>query len=139
MTLTLTLVVQATVRLIITCALILLCDLLFIGYVMRDLYGQMVERVQQKKVRLRPFPALLASVLVAVGLWSTTLLDGKSWNFEYQKNALIFGLSVFGVYNLTNLAIFEDWSAGMATIDTTYGALLCSAVYALVASVLPPL
>ena len=125
------LVVQAIVRLITTCALILVCDLLFIGRVMRDHYKQMFIRVQQgKEVQLRLFPALLASILVAIGLWMITLLDGKPWNLEYQKNAFVFGVSVFGIYNLTNLATLQGWSPMMAAIDTTYGTILCTTVYA---------
>ena len=129
------LIVQSLVRLLVACCTMLVSDLLWLGVVMRNSYGDMAAAVQQRPVRIRPVPALLAPLLVSTGLWSITLLDGRSWSAEYQKNAVMFGLSVFGVYNLSNFAVFENWQVSTAFIDTIYGTLLCSAVYALLSQI----
>jgi uncharacterized membrane protein len=42
-----------------------------------------------------------------------------------QKGALV-GLAMYGVYDLTNLATFDNWTTRMALQDTAWGTFLCS-------------
>ena len=128
---------QALVRLITCSLMVLTLDALFIGVVMRDRYVRMISDVQKESLRLRFVPAVFASFLVAFGLWAITLSDGQPWNAQAQKNAAIFGLSCFGIYNLTNLATFSRWSPVNSAVDVTYGTCLCVAAYATTSLILP--
>ena len=115
---------------------VLLCDGIFVGFLMRRPYAHMVASVQKSPLILRKVPALVASLSVVSGLWGISLCNENPWNGDDQKNAAVFGLSAFLIYNATNLAIFEAWSLRNAVIDTFYGTTLCALTYAGVAGVI---
>lgn len=119
------------------CAFVVpLCDAIFVGLLMRRPYAEMVTDVQKTPISLRKVPALVASLSVVVGLWGISLSNENPWNIDDQKNAAVFGLSAFLMYNATNLAIFEAWSVQNAFVDTLYGTSLCALTYAGVAGVI---
>lgn len=37
------------------------------------------------------------------------------------KYGAVFGFTVYGIYNATNMAIFEDYSLSIAVMDTAWG------------------
>lgn len=114
-------------------AFILLLDFAWLS-LQRTLYGDMVKRVQLRDMRVRLAPAVLAYALVFAGMVFLVLppllqLDkNKSGATALWWHAGLHGLVVYGVYNATNLAIFERYPWSVALVDTAWGVALHVAV-----------
>ena len=44
-------------------------------------------------------------------------------------DAFLLGISVYGVYETTNYAIFKDWNPLIGLVDTIWGGILFSITY----------
>ena len=66
--------------------------------------------------------------IVATGLTYVVLIYGLNY-FIIRKNksvqeAALLGFFVYAVYELTNLALFKNWSILTVIMDTTWGTIL---------------
>ena len=105
---------------IVFCAL----DFLWLGFVAKSYYQSQVGTLLLEKPNL-PVAALfyvlyIVGVLIfavlpalEVGQWSRALLHGA-----------LFGLFAYATYDLTNLATLKGWSAGLALLDLSWGAVV---------------
>jgi uncharacterized membrane protein len=94
-------------------AVLLLVDLFWL--LTGGIYARnMTERIQGKPLE----PRLLSAGLVYIFL-AYMLLQTKS-----AKEAFMYGVCIYGVYDFTNYALFEqyDWKFGVA--DTLWGGVL---------------
>ena len=71
--------------------------------------------------------AALSYLLLFVGFWYLVL---KNDQLRFLDGA-IFGLVVYGVYNMTNKATMRGYSWQLALIDTAWGAIIFGLVAAL--------
>lgn len=71
--------------------------------------------------------ALLAWLLMYIGLWVFVLplIRGGSLLNALAYGAL-FGICLYGLYELTNYAIFPNWQLPLVIIDTAWGGALCA-------------
>ena len=74
--------------------------------------------------------------IVATGLVYVVLIHGLNY-FIIKKNksikeAALLGFFTYAVYELTNLALFKNWSILTVIIDTTWGAVLFGLTTAIV-------
>ena len=74
--------------------------------------------------------------IVATGLVYVVLIYGLSY-FIIRKNksaqeAALLGFFVYAVYELTNLALFKNWSILTVIMDTTWGTVLFGLTTAIV-------
>jgi len=74
--------------------------------------------------------------IVATGLTYVVLIYGLSY-FIIRKNksvqeAALLGFFVYAVYELTNLALFKNWSILTVIMDTTWGTVLFGLTTAIV-------
>jgi uncharacterized membrane protein len=86
----------------------------------------MTERIQGMPLSVRYVAAALVYLPLAYMLLETTS----------YKQAFMYGLSIYAVYDLTNYALFEhyDWKFGMA--DSIWGGVLFMAARYLLKNVL---
>jgi uncharacterized membrane protein len=113
-----------------TFAFILLLDFVWLS-LQRTMYGDMVKRVQLRDMRVRLAPAVIAYALVYAGLVFLVLPPLMQRNISGAAlwwHAGLHGLVVYGVYNATNLAVFERYPWSVALIDTAWGVTLHVAV-----------
>ena len=110
----------------------LLMDLLWLGVVMKSFYNQELgelARRQGEALAPRWGAAILVYLLIPGGivLFVRPLLgqNATAWN-AFGWGAL-FGLVVYGVYDLTNLAVIEKWTFRMTAADIGWGCVLCGA------------
>jgi len=77
-------------------------------------FKHMVERIQGRTMEVR----FLAAIPVYLGM-AYLLLQTKSYT-----EAALYGLSVFAVYDMTNYAVFREYSANIALTDIVWGSIL---------------
>lgn len=113
-------------------ALVFLSDFVWLGFVMHDFYHHELRgMVRQGPQGFAPrlLPALLVYLLIPAGMLlfvgprispANSLLLSAGWG-------AVFGLIVYGIYDLTNLAILEKWTLRVTIADILWGGVLCAA------------
>jgi uncharacterized membrane protein len=116
-------------------ACMLLFDIAWIYAVMGPRYASMVPRVQGgAPMRTSALAAAGAYALMITGLNIFVLPTDDSQEATLSRTALrglLFGIILYGVYDLTCAAVLKDWEVGTALLDIAWGGFvfaLCGAV-----------
>lgn len=93
--------------------IILLIDLFWLGT--GGIFGRkMIERIQGSPIEFRYLSAIAVYILLAY-----MLLETKTY-----KQAFMYGICIYGVYEFTNLAVFTNYDLKFAIADTLWGGIL---------------
>lgn len=111
-------------------------DLLWLGVVMNGFYSrELGDLIRRNGTSMAPrWPAaFLVYLLIPVGivLFVRPLLNADSSLWNACAWGALFGLVVYGVYDLTNLAVLEKWTLRMTLADIAWGCVLCGSMSAL--------
>jgi len=90
-------------------------------------FGKMIKKIQNgENMKTRMIYGLLCFILLAFGLnyFVVDKIDENHIVRDSAKYGLTFGLVVYGVYDLTNLATFHKYTFNTAFIDILWGGLL---------------
>ena len=106
----------------LTLAVFLGIDFLWLGVIAKNFYDKHLANFE----RAINWPAaVFVYLLIPLGIFLFVLpkADGNA------KLALfwggLYGLIVYGVYDLTNLATLKNWSSAMVVVDMLWGAFIC--------------
>lgn len=97
----------------------LLLDSVYLRTAGMSLFKPMVKTIQSGKMNVRlPYAAIVYALLLLV-----------FYLFVIRKNAtvveaFVLGLCVYGVFDFTNMALFEEYTLGVAIVDTLWGGTL---------------
>ena len=108
----------------------LLIDLLWLGFVAKNFYSQELgdlARRQGASLAPRWGATLLVYLLIPGGivLFVRPLLGENSSVWHTFGWGALFGLVLYGVYDLTNLAVLDKWTLRLAIADMLWGCVLC--------------
>ncbi len=117
----------------VTFGLLLLMDLLWLGWLARDYYfEQLGDLARHEGERFAPnwVSGMLVYILIPTGLLLFVLPRlqppcslGKAWCW-----GALFGIVLYGVYDLTNHAVLDHWPVSIVILDLVWGAILCGTV-----------
>jgi len=103
---------------------LLVIDVLWVWLVAKPLYDRAVGAI------LRPTPRMGAAVVfylaypaAVVFLAARPALAGDS-TVTALTGGLVLGLTAYGTFALTNLALLQQWTVGLAVTDTAWGGTL---------------
>jgi len=82
-------------------------------------FNSQVEKIQRSRITLNMSGALLCYVVIVLSLYYFIIRRR-----ETILNAMLFGWSVYLIYELTNKAIFNEWKWNTVLIDGIWGGLL---------------
>jgi len=112
---------------IISAVLMLILDTIWLT-LNKPMYGKLVKSIQGSELQVSLIPAVVAYIIMYMGmvvLVIPTILASKDTSIlNVAKIAGSFGLSVYGIFNATNMAIFKNYSVSTAILDTVWGTLL---------------
>ena len=98
---------------------------------MANYFGGVVKKIQcGRKMGARIIPAVICFLILAFGLVYFVLdriRDDHIIEDSFRYGG-VFGAVVYGVFDLTNYAIFTDYTAGTVLIDMAWGTILASVV-----------
>ncbi len=114
---------NTTVTLIIMLSLDLLWMKLFAGAFYAGQFSEIGRFTEAGDFDIHFLPAVLAYVLMAFALEYFVLSRPGSMREQLLSGALL-GLCLFGVYDLTNRAILENYSMALVLTDMTWGVVL---------------
>jgi uncharacterized membrane protein len=105
-------------------------DLLWLGVIMKSFYQQELgDLARRNGAALAPrwAPAAAVYLLIPAGImlfvWPQIRPNAPTWH-AFAWGAL-YGLVVYGVYDSTNWAVLEKWTARMTFADIAWGCTLC--------------
>jgi uncharacterized membrane protein len=100
-------------HLVKTALILFLIDLFWIAT--GGIYARAIaERIQGEALEIRYLPALITYLLLAYMLLETTS----------YKQAFIYGVCIYGVYDFTTLALLKGYDWKFAVADTLWGGVL---------------
>jgi len=85
----------------------------------------LIETTQKSKLNLRLLPAILVYILMPAATTYFAIEPSKSLKEAATRGAAL-GFSMYGLYDLTNLATLDGWTYEMLVKDTLWGTTLCS-------------
>ena len=107
--------------------ILILIDLIWL-YLIKDKYSEQIFKIQNEEMTVNYYSALIVYVLLAIGLYYFT--KDETNIMMKVRNASLFGLISYGVYDFTNGAIFKNWDFKLGVMDTIWGSILCgSTIY----------
>jgi uncharacterized membrane protein len=105
-------------------------DIIWIKFIMGGFYdtslGPLARRAGES-FSPRILPSLLVWMLIALGVLLFVLpkMESKGSPIEGVLWGALFGLVLYGVYDLTNYAILARWPISMTILDIIWGTILC--------------
>jgi uncharacterized membrane protein len=93
--------------------LLIIIDMIWLSS-MGNYYGKVVERIQHKKMTPRVHYGFIVYLFMAI-----MLLQTKTW-----QQAFLYGVCIYGVFDFTNLTIFENYTLIGGIADTIWGGVL---------------
>ena len=105
-------------------------DFIWIKVIMGRFYDRslgIIARRAGESLSPRIFPSVLVWMLIALGVLLFVLpkIESKGLTIEGFLWGALFGLVLYGVYDLTNYAILDRWSLSMTVLDIIWGTILC--------------
>ena len=115
--------------LIPTLILFCLLDYLWLGNIGKSLYIDNIGDLlllEGRNITPRLIPALIVYLLFAVMLWVIILPLAEFSIVKSIYYGALVGFVIYGIYDMTNLAVFKDWTVFIAIVDWLWGIILCS-------------
>lgn len=108
----------------------LLLDLVWLGVIMKGFYSQELgDLARRQGLALAPRwgAAILVYLLIPGGLvlFVRPLVGDSAPLWQALAWGALFGLVLYGVYDLTNLAVLDKWTMRMTVADIVWGCTLC--------------
>ena len=99
-------------------------DMIWLGYVARDLYRVQMGDLAAPQFQVPPAALFYAIYLAGIVYFAIQpALRTGVWQHAILPGALL-GLVAYGTYDLTNLAVIRNWPPALSFIDLFWGALL---------------
>lgn len=108
---------------VISTVVLLFADFVWLGLYMTKQYGTLVRTIQGENMKANPVFAILAYLLMIVGL-NVFVLPNIRKGHELEdslKYGITFGIVLYGVYDFTAGAVFSKWDKKLAVIDVLWG------------------
>ena len=103
---------------IVLSIIVLLTDMIYLSSV-KNLYGRLVKRIQGSDIKLNMTATILDYILIVFSIYYFIILKNAS-----IQDAMILGLCIYGIYELTSMAILKNWTWDVVIIDSIWGAIL---------------
>jgi uncharacterized membrane protein len=123
---------------ILLAIIIIVLDIIWLS-LNKDNYNKTVRSIQGSAIKVKYLPAVLSYLLVLYSIIFIAIPAARSYIASLKKNkgnkitqsilaSLIYGgglgLVIYGIFNTTNMAIFDKYDAAIAVRDTLWGVFL---------------
>ena len=118
-------------RRVAAAAALLLLDALWLYIFMGRAYRKMIPRIQGRPMRARASTAAAAYLLMVIGLQQFVLCAHAEARAPGggAARAFLFGLVLYGVYDLTAASVLAEWDLGLGAVDMLWGGAVFALAY----------
>lgn len=103
---------------LLSAIIFVILDGLYLSLV-KGYFNKQVKAIQGTEIQLNIVATLITYVFLIFGLNYFIIRNHRS-----VKDAALFGLVIYAVYEFTNLSILKNWFITSTIIDTSWGAIL---------------
>ena len=94
-------------------------DSLYLSNIGGPLFAKMVNKIQKEDMKLNVFGAIGSYILLILVLYKFIILEKKP-----PSDAFLLGFCIYGIFDLTNIAIFKNYQLIPSLVDTVWGGVL---------------
>lgn len=91
------------------------------------MHRTLFAKLQGSPLTIRWIPAVLVYMIILAAVWFFAVRDTKTVEDAAIRGGLL-GLSMYGVYDLTNYATLSKYPLTFAVSDMAWGTFLCASV-----------
>ena len=99
--------------------ILLFIDMIYL-YLSKDFFNSQVRLIQGSDIKLNYLSALICYLFIAILFYKFLYLSKKSTYLD----CFLLGFLTYGIFDLTNKAIFKKWAWNTVLLDTTWGGIL---------------
>ena len=97
---------------------IVLIDLIYL-YLIKSKFKEMVKSIQIIPLKMNYIGAIIAYLFLSIGLHKFIIEPKKD-----LKEAFLLGIVIYGVFEGTSMAIFQNWDIKILLVDIFWGGTL---------------
>lgn len=94
-------------------------DSLYLSNIGGPLFAKMVNKIQKEDMKLNIFGAIGSYILLILVLYKFIIVERKP-----LSDAFLLGFCIYGIFDLTNIAIFKNYQLIPSLVDTVWGGVL---------------
>jgi len=113
-------------QILLSAFLVVIIDAIYLN-AMKDSFGSMVTSIQRVVMKVKILPAILCYILIIFGL-NYFILNKRQGVLE----AFLLGFVIYGIFDMTNMALFKKYKWNLAIIDSLWGGVLFALTTAIV-------
>jgi|TARA_Y100000389_G_scaffold203876_1_gene253893 uncharacterized membrane protein len=113
-------------QILLSAFLVVIIDAIYLN-AMKDSFGSMVTSIQRVVMKVKILPAILCYLLIIFGL-NYFILNKRQGVLE----AFLLGFVIYGIFDMTNMALFKKYKWNLAIIDSLWGGVLFALTTAIV-------
>ena len=98
--------------------IILMLDMIYITSI-KEVFNNLIKGVQGSSIKLDLTATFLDYILIIFSIYYFIIQKKAS-----IKDAMILGLCIYGIYELTNMAVLKLWKWEIVVLDSIWGSLL---------------
>jgi uncharacterized membrane protein len=98
--------------------IVLLVDSIFL-YNIYNMFNKQIIKVQGSEIQMNMFGTFMSYVFIILPLYWFIIKEKKS-----NLDAFLLGISLYGTYEYTTLALLKNWNIQTTLIDTLWGGIL---------------
>lgn len=103
---------------VVLSVVILVLDMIYINCV-KTLFNKLIKGIQGSDLKLDLTATFLDYILIIFSMYYFIIQKNAS-----IEEAMILGLCIYGIYELTNMAVLKRWTWEVVMIDSIWGAVL---------------
>jgi len=116
-------------KLLISAILLVTIDSIYLHFI-KDYFANQIKVIQGSSVKINYLAAIICYIFLIFGLNYFIIKRNRS-----VQDAFLLGLVIYGVYETTSKALFNNWSWVTVLIDTIWGGILFALTTYIVLSV----
>ena len=113
-----------TIKIIKSILIFFILDMVYINYIIKTPFSDMMFRIQGSKMSVKMLSALLCYIVLFYVFYYFILSKKFESNYQQIKEAFILGFCIYAIYDLTNHATIKEWSYSIVLIDSVWGGIL---------------
>ena len=103
---------------LLSAIIVVLLDSIYLNLI-KKLFGKQINDIQKSPLKLNMTATILTYVFIIFGLNYFIIRKRAS-----ITDAFLLGFVIYGIFELTNMALFDKWYISSVVIDTTWGGIL---------------
>ena len=104
--------------LLLSAIILVTIDFIYLNLI-KGYFGNQIQKIQGSSMKINLFGVIICYIFMITGINYFIIKENRS-----IKDAFLLGLIIYGTFDFTNLALFDNWSIITSIIDTLWGGIL---------------